>query len=69
MVIGLVGAGAWISLLVIAVALCRVAAHSDDVTASFDTGRDAVRAHPRRTPAPAPAAPRESGPRIAVFPR
>jgi len=71
MVIGLIAAGAWISLTIIAVALCRMAGHADDVMASSFPGREVHRAEPRRRAparAAASAAPRESGARIVLFP-
>ncbi len=60
MVIGLVAAG-WISLMVTAVALCRIAGHAD---AAF-LDRDAMRGEPGRR-ASTPAA---SRPRPVLFPR
>jgi hypothetical protein len=66
MVIGLVAA-VWISLMVIAVVLCRMAGRSDDASASAFIDRDLVRAELMRRAATPPAA-RESGPRTAPFP-
>ncbi|MDQ6807351.1 MAG: hypothetical protein M3065_20910 [Actinomycetota bacterium] len=63
MVIGLVAAG-WISLMVTAVAFCRIAGHADDATATAFLDRDAMRGERGRR-ASAPAA---SRPRPVLFP-
>jgi hypothetical protein len=66
MVIGLVAA-VWISLMVIAVALCRMAGRSDDAAASAFIDHEVVRVELMRR-ASAPSAARESGPPAALFP-
>jgi hypothetical protein len=68
MVIGLVVAGVWVSLMVIAVALCRVAGGADELTVTSYADREVVRAKARGR-ASAPAAGRESSPRAVLSPR
>ncbi|HWF72832.1 MAG TPA: hypothetical protein VG186_05785 [Solirubrobacteraceae bacterium] len=65
-VIGLV-AGAWISLVVIAVALCRMAGRADDATASAFIDREVVHAELNRRAA-VHAVSRESGSHAVLFP-